>query len=121
MTVNFKSEEQCVKYHCFQYGLICCQITYELYEGYLEINYIELFTRQAMRKRMCYIQTNTYILKLILDVVTVKTEALVISGNKFCMPVSKNSAACEFSHVSSKPSISSSLLLKRSDPNQFFR
>jgi hypothetical protein len=51
-----------------------------------------------------------YILKLILNVVTAGIEALVVPGNKFCMPVSKKSAACELSHVLT-PFITFSLLL----------
>jgi hypothetical protein len=62
-----------------------------------------------------YIQKNMYILKLLLNIVTTGTEALVILGNKFCMPVSKKSAACELSHILT-PSINSSLLLKCCDP-----
>jgi hypothetical protein len=40
-----------------------------------------------------------YILKLLLSIVTTGNKALVILGNKFCMLVSKKSAACETSHV----------------------
>jgi hypothetical protein len=41
---------------------------------------------------------NIYIglLKLLLKVVAAGIEAIVVSGNKFCMPASKKSAACEF-------------------------
>jgi hypothetical protein len=61
-----------------------------------------------------------YILKLLLKVVIAGIEALV-SGNKFVYAcVKKKSAACELSHVLS-PSINTLLLLKSSDPNQFFR
>jgi hypothetical protein len=61
-----------------------------------------------------------YTLKLLLDIVTVGIEeALVVLGNTICMPMSKKSAACEFSHVLAL-SINS-LLLKRCDPDQFFR
>jgi hypothetical protein len=60
-----------------------------------------------------------YILKPLLNAVTAGIEALVILENKFCMPVSEKSAACELSHIST-PSITS-LLLKSRDSNQFFR
>jgi hypothetical protein len=40
-----------------------------------------------------------YILKLLLSIVTAGIEALVISGNKFCISMSKKSATCELSHV----------------------
>jgi hypothetical protein len=36
----------------------------------------ELLTKQAMRKKMYYVQKNTYILKLLLNVVTPRIEAL---------------------------------------------
>jgi hypothetical protein len=42
----------------------------------------ELLTKQAMRKELLYIK-NTYILKLLLNVVTIGSELLVESGNKF--------------------------------------
>jgi hypothetical protein len=42
--------------------------------------------------------TKKYIFKLLLNVVTTGIEGLVM-GNKFCTPVSKKSATCEFSHV----------------------
>jgi hypothetical protein len=61
-----------------------------------------------------------YILKLLLNIATAGIEGLIILGNKFCMSVSKNSAACELSHVLTS-SISSSLFLKSYDHNQFFR
>jgi hypothetical protein len=79
----------------------------------------EQLTKQAMRKK-CYIQKTTYILKLLLNVVTAGIEALVYRGISFCIPVLKKSAACEFSHVLT-PSINSSLLLKLCDPHKFFR
>jgi hypothetical protein len=43
----------------------------------------ELLTKQAARKRAFYIK-NTFILKLLLNVVTAGTEALVIPENRFC-------------------------------------
>jgi hypothetical protein len=70
-----------------------------------------LLTKQAMRKKLLY-TGNMYILKLLLSVVTTRIKALVMSGNKIMY-------ACELSHVLT-PSISP-LLLKDSDPNQFFR
>jgi hypothetical protein len=39
-----------------------------------------------------------YIVKLLLNVVTAGIEAIVMSGNMFCMCVSKKSAACELGH-----------------------
>jgi hypothetical protein len=60
----------------------------------------------------------TYIIKLLLNAVTVGTEALV-SEILLCMPVSKKSAAWELRHVLTASS--NSLLLKRCDPNQSFR
>jgi hypothetical protein len=45
---------------------------------------------------------------------------LLYWGISFCMPVSKKSAACDLSHVLT-PTITSSLLSKWCDPNQFFR
>jgi hypothetical protein len=60
-----------------------------------------------------------HILKLLLNVATAGIEALIVSGKKFCLPVSKKSATCELSHVLT-PSFNS-LLLKLSDLNQFFR
>jgi hypothetical protein len=42
----------------------------------------ELLTKQAMRQNIYYIRKNTYILTLLLDVVTAGIEALV-SGNQF--------------------------------------
>jgi hypothetical protein len=60
-----------------------------------------------------------HILKLLLNVVTAELRHLY-QGISFCTPVSKKSAACEFSHVLT-PSINSSLLLNHCDPNQFFR
>jgi hypothetical protein len=77
-----------------------------------------MLTKHAMRKKLLYTKY-TYRLKLLLNVLTVGIHALV-SWNKFCMPVSKKSAAYEFSHVLT-PSINSSLLLKSCVHNQFFR
>jgi hypothetical protein len=49
-----------------------------------------------------------------------RIEALIVLGNKLCMPVSKKSVTCELSHIL-MPSINSSFLLKLCDPSQFFR
>jgi hypothetical protein len=54
---------------------------------------------------------NTYVFKLFPYVVTAGIEALAVSGNMFCVPVSKKSAACDLSNVLTS-SINSSLLLK---------
>jgi hypothetical protein len=42
--------------------------------------------KQAMRKKILYTKTPTYILQLLFNIVITRTEALVILGNKFCMP-----------------------------------
>jgi hypothetical protein len=55
---------------------------------------------------------------LLLNVVTSRIEAIFLSGNKLCMPVSKMSAHCGISHVMT-PSITYSLLLKSCDLNHF--
>jgi hypothetical protein len=55
-------------------------------------------------------------LKLRLSVVTAGIE-VVASENKFLNAYVKESAACELSYILT-PSINSSLLLKRCDPNQ---
>jgi hypothetical protein len=68
------------------------------YEGYSESN-LRWAVNKTMRKNLLYLK-NTYILKLLLNVVTAGIEALVVLGIKFCMPVSKKSVACELSHVS---------------------
>jgi hypothetical protein len=54
---------------------------------------------------------NMYTLKLLLTVVTAETVGLVLR-NKFYMPLSKKAAAAY-----ELPSINSTLLLKRCDPN----
>jgi hypothetical protein len=92
--------------------------SYVMYQSYSESN-LRWSVNKTSNEKMNYYVKNTYILKLLLNLVTAGIEALV-SGNKFCMPVSKKSAACELSHVLT-PSINSSLLLKRCDRNQFFR
>jgi hypothetical protein len=56
----------------------------------------KLLTKQAIRRGNNLLYTkNMYILNLLLNVVTARTEALIIPGNKFCMPISKKSAASE--------------------------
>jgi hypothetical protein len=70
-----------------------------------------------MRKRIIY--KNTYILKLLLNVVSAGTGALV-SRYKFVYAFVKESAACKINHVLTS-SINSSLMLKLCDPNQYFR
>jgi hypothetical protein len=42
----------------------------------------ELITKEAIRKKKLYTKT-TYIFKLLLNIVTTGTEALVVSGSKF--------------------------------------
>jgi hypothetical protein len=42
----------------------------------------ELLTKQAMRKKVLHTKI-TYILKLLLSLVTARIEAVVVSGNKF--------------------------------------
>jgi hypothetical protein len=76
----------------------------------------ELLTKQAEKNYT----KNVYVLKLLLNVVTARIEALVVSGNKLLYALSKKSAAYDISH-SLTPSINSSLLLKNCDCNQFFR
>jgi hypothetical protein len=71
-------------------------------------------TKQAMRNK-----NNTYILKLLLNVVTAGIETLIITGNKF-LYVCVKEICCLSAESRFEPSINSSLLLKRCDPNQFF-
>jgi hypothetical protein len=52
-----------------------------LYYGYSKSSIGELLTKQAMGKRVLHIK-NTYMLKLIINLLTDETEAIV-SGNKF--------------------------------------
>jgi hypothetical protein len=40
-----------------------------------------------------------YILKLLLKAITAGVEAAVVSGNMFCVSMSKKSATCKLSHV----------------------
>jgi hypothetical protein len=54
------------------------------YEGYSESN---LYKMPSEKKKLLYTK-NMYILKLLLSIVTAGIEALVVSGYKFCMPVS---------------------------------
>jgi hypothetical protein len=54
-----------------------------MYESYLERNIRgELLTKQSMRGTNYYIKY-TYKLKLLLNVVTARTEAVVVTGSKF--------------------------------------
>jgi hypothetical protein len=58
-----------------------------------------------MRKKLLYAKYK-YVLKILLNIVIAGIETLVVSGENFCIPVSKNSAACELSHILT-PSINS--------------
>jgi hypothetical protein len=49
----------------------------------LKVTSGELLPKQAARKRNLIYTKNTYILKLLLHVVSARTEALVILGSKF--------------------------------------
>jgi hypothetical protein len=91
-----------------------------MYVGYSESNLQWAVNKTSNDKKIIMYQTNTYILKLLLNVVNAGIQALVISGNKFCVPVSKKSAARELSHVLT-PSNNFSLLLKCYASNQFLR
>jgi hypothetical protein len=72
-----------------------------------------------MRKHVLYTK-NTYILKLLLNIVTAGIEALVASGNKFLY--ARDSEICR---LCAQPRFDTFqqlvLLLKRCDPKQFFR
>jgi hypothetical protein len=72
-----------------------------------------------MRKKTLYTK-NTYILKLLLSIVTAGIETLVASGNKFFYAFVREICHRLLSHVF-MPSMNSSLLLKCCDPIQFFR
>jgi hypothetical protein len=50
----------------------------------------ELLTRQAMRKKWLCTTKNTYILKLLLNIITVRIEHFSYQGISFCMPLSKS-------------------------------
>jgi hypothetical protein len=63
---------------------------------------------------------NTYILKLLLNVVTARLEALILGNTFLYARVKELFDARELSHVLT-PSINSSLLLQLCDSNQFFR
>jgi hypothetical protein len=71
------------------------------YEGYSERN-----IWWATRKRVLYTK-NTYILKLLLKVVSAGTGALVVSGNKFCVWLCQRSLlpvrSTTFQHLPSTP------------------
>jgi hypothetical protein len=53
------------------------------YEGYSECNFRRAVTKEAIRKKINYIQKNMYILKLLLNLIIAGIEALIVSGNKF--------------------------------------
>jgi hypothetical protein len=57
--------------HCAQ-GKI-----FVLYTGYLETNLQSAATKQAMSKKVYYMQKNTYIFKLLLNIVIARIEARV--------------------------------------------
>jgi hypothetical protein len=65
------------------------------YEDYSETNLQWAVNKRSNEEKNA---KNTYILKLLLNTVTTGIEALVL-GNKFFMPVTKKSAACELSHI----------------------
>jgi hypothetical protein len=68
-----------------------------MYEGYSKkVTSGELLTKEATSK-MYYIQKNTYILKLLLNVITAEIEEL-LSGNKFLYACVK-----EVCHLLAKP------------------
>jgi hypothetical protein len=69
-----------------------------------------------MRQKLLYTK-NTYILKLILRVVTGGTEPFTVLGNKVLYACVKEH--CKVSHILT-PSINSTLLLKHCYLNQFF-
>jgi hypothetical protein len=71
-----------------------------------------------MGEKLLY-TTNTYILKLLLNIVTAGTELLVVSGNKFLYVCVKHVCACELSQVSTH-SVNSSLLLKPKIRGDYF-
>jgi hypothetical protein len=48
-----------------------------------KVNSSELLTKQAMRKKILICRKDTYILKLLLNIVTAGIEAPVTSRNKF--------------------------------------
>jgi hypothetical protein len=64
-----------------QYGFKNCGVIRRVTSG-------ELLTKQATREDKLY-TTNTYILKLFLKTVTAGIEAPVVTGNTFCVLVSK--------------------------------
>jgi hypothetical protein len=48
-----------------------------------KVNSGELLTKEAFKKKKLLHTRNTYILKLLLNIITARIEALVILGNKF--------------------------------------
>jgi hypothetical protein len=61
-----------------------------------------------------------HIHKLLLNAVATRIEALVTLGNKFMYSLVREICHLELSHVLT-PFVNSTLLLKHSDLNQFFR
>jgi hypothetical protein len=48
-----------------------------------KVTSLELLTKEAIRKKKLLYTKTTCVLKLLLNIVTTGTEALVVSGNKF--------------------------------------
>jgi hypothetical protein len=68
---------------CYKHAVSLKPIESILYEGYLESNLWWAVNKQAMKKEIIIYQKKyMYILKLLLNTVTARSEALV-SGNKF--------------------------------------
>jgi hypothetical protein len=63
-------------------------LTEYIYEGYSESK-LCLAVNKTSNGKKYYIQKNTYVLKLLISVVTAGIEAFVISGNKFLYPCVK--------------------------------
>jgi hypothetical protein len=61
----------------------------------MESNLWQAINKASNKQKQFIIYKKMYIFNLLLDVVTARIEALVIPGNKFCMPTSKKSAAYE--------------------------
>jgi hypothetical protein len=54
-----------------------------IYKGFWKVTSSELLTKQAMRKKLLLYTKNTYIPKLLLNIVTTGIEALVLPENYF--------------------------------------
>jgi hypothetical protein len=85
----------------------------------MESNLWQAVNKTSNEKKII-IQKQQYILELLLNVVTTRTEALIVSGIKFLYACVKKFATCELSHVLTS-SINSSLLFKPYDHNRLFR